>query len=189
MVDDDGRAIARRRVGNDAAGFHRSCCRCWPRPATPPTTRYPWRSKPTADCGWRRCARPDGRSTRSTRWQPRATGHVIRSRGEIRCHDAVLLANILRIDPRAHRVLSTDTELAQAIRVLARARRRAVWARQQIGNHIRDLLKDFYPAALAAFDDLPEGGLARRDARTILAAAPTPAQAAKLTPARLPRSR
>ena len=87
----------------------------------------------------------------------------------------------------AHRPLPADTELAQAIRVLARAQQDAVWARQQIGNQIRDLLKDFYPAALVAFADLPEGGLARADARTILAAAPTPAQAAKLTPARLRR--
>jgi transposase len=71
--------------------------------------------------------------------------------------------------------------------VLARAQQDAVWARQQIGNQIRDLLKDFYPAALTAFADLPEGRLARRDARTVLAAAPTPAQAAKLTPARLRR--
>jgi transposase len=62
-----------------------------------------------------------------------------------------------------------------------------VWARQQIGNQIRDLLKDFYPAAIVAFAGLPSGGLARADARTILAAAPTPAQAAKLTPARLRR--
>jgi hypothetical protein len=71
--------------------------------------------------------------------------------------------------------------------VLARAQQDAVWARQQIGNQIRDLLKDFFPGALAAFAELPEGGLARRDARTILTAAPTPAQAAKLTPARLRR--
>jgi hypothetical protein len=56
----------------------------------------------------------------------------------------------------------------------ARAQQDAVWARQQIGNQVRDLLKDFYPAALAAFAELPEGGLARRDARTILSAAPTP---------------
>jgi transposase len=62
-----------------------------------------------------------------------------------------------------------------------------VWARQQVGNQIRDLLKDFYPAAIAAFAGLPSGGLARPDARTILAAAPTPEQAAKLTPARLRR--
>ncbi len=101
--------------------------------------------------------------------------------------DAVLLANIVRTDPAAHRPLPADTELAQAIRVLARAQQDAVWARQQIGNQIRDLLKDFYPAALAAFAELPDGGLARADARTILAAAPTPAQAAKLTPARLRR--
>ena len=87
----------------------------------------------------------------------------------------------------AHRPLPADTELAQAIRVLARAQQDAVWARQQIGNQIRDLLKDFYPAAIVAFAELPSGGLARADARTILAAAPTPAQAAKLTPARLRR--
>jgi hypothetical protein len=49
------------------------------------------------------------------------------------------------------------------------------------------LLKDFYPAALVAFAGLPSGGLARSDARTILAAAPTPAEAARLTPARLRR--
>src|SRR5437763_9537871 len=95
--------------------------------------------------------------------------------------DAVLLANILRTDAAAHRPLPDDTELAQAIRVLARAQQDAVWARQQLGNQVRALLKDFYPAALDAFAALPEGGLARRDARTILAAAPTPAQAAKLT--------
>jgi transposase len=101
--------------------------------------------------------------------------------------DAVLLANIVRTDAAAHRPLPADTELAGAIRVLARAQQDAVWARQQIGNQIRDLLKDFYPAAIVAFDELPSGGLARPDARTILAAAPTPAQAATLTPARLRR--
>jgi len=101
--------------------------------------------------------------------------------------DAVLLANIVRTDPGAHRPLPADTEAAQAIRVLARAQQDAIWARKQVGNQIRDLLKDFYPAALVAFAELSEGGWARRDARTILAAAPTPVQAAKLTPARLRR--
>ena len=62
-----------------------------------------------------------------------------------------------------------------------------VWARQQIGNQIGDLLHDCYSAAIVAFAELPSGGLARADARAILAAAPTPAQAAKLTPARLRR--
>ncbi|SIH25674.1 transposase IS116/IS110/IS902 [Mycobacteroides abscessus subsp. abscessus] len=99
--------------------------------------------------------------------------------------DAVLLANILRTDMVAHRPLAADTELAQAIRVLARAQQDAVWARQRLGNQIRSLLKDFYPGALEAFAGLPMGGLARPEARTILAAAPTPAKAAELTRARL----
>ncbi|CPV68997.1 IS110 family transposase [Mycobacteroides abscessus] len=99
--------------------------------------------------------------------------------------DAVLLANILRTDMDAHRPLPADTELAQAIRVLARAQQDAVWSRQKLGNQIRSLLKDFYPAAVEAFASMPNGGLARPEPRTILAAAPTPAKAAKLTRAKL----
>lgn len=99
--------------------------------------------------------------------------------------DAVLLANILRTDAAAHRPLPADTELAQAVRVLARAQQDAVWARQKLGSQVRSLLKDFYPAALDAFAGLYKGGLTRPEARTILAAAPTPAKAAKLTRARL----
>jgi transposase len=98
--------------------------------------------------------------------------------------DAVLLANILRTDMAAHRPLPADTELAQAIRVLARAQQDAVWARQRLGNQIRSLLKEFYPGALDAFLPLA-GGLARPEARTILAAAPTPAKAARLSRARV----
>jgi len=98
--------------------------------------------------------------------------------------DAVLLANILRTDAAAHRPLPADTELAQAIRVLARAQQDAVWGRQRLGNQIRNLLKDFHPAALDAFTPLA-GGLSRPEARTILAAAPTPAKAAKLTRTKL----
>jgi hypothetical protein len=98
--------------------------------------------------------------------------------------DAVLRANMVRTDAGANRALPADTELAQAIRVLARTQQDVVWSRQHIGKQICDLLKDFYPAAIAGFVGLPEGGLARRDARTILAAAPTPAQAAAVTPAR-----
>jgi hypothetical protein len=62
-----------------------------------------------------------------------------------------------------------------------------VGAASRSGNQVRDLLKDFYPAALVAFAGLPEGGLARADARTVLAAAPTPTQAATLTTAGLRR--
>ena len=40
--------------------------------------------------------------------------------------DAVLLANIIRTDAAAHRPLPADTELAQAVRVLARAQQDTV---------------------------------------------------------------
>jgi transposase len=99
--------------------------------------------------------------------------------------DAIMLADILRTDAAAHRPIPADTELAEAIRVLARAQQDAVWTRVRLAQQITALLKDFYPAALEAVAALPEGGLSRTDARLLLAAAPTPAQAAKLSRARL----
>ncbi|MGA5082848.1 IS110 family transposase [Streptomyces sp. NRRL S-1314] len=98
--------------------------------------------------------------------------------------DALVLANILRTDMHAHRPLPADSELAQAITVLARAQQDAVWSRQQVANQVRSLLREYYPAALHAFQG-KEGGLTRADARVILALAPTPAKAAKLTLAQL----
>src|ERR1700759_3336450 len=187
VIDGDGHVVARGRVSNDAPGL----AALW--------TRLAEAGDSAAD------PVPVGIETDHGLWVAalRGTGRVIypinplaasryRARYSVSgaksdATDAVLLANIARTDPDAHRPLPADTEAAQAIRVLARAQQDAVWARQQIGNQIRDLLKDFYPAALVAFADLPSGGLTRADARTVLAAAPTPAQAAKLTSARLRR--
>jgi transposase len=185
VVDGDGRVVARRRVSNDAAGFAQALTllaeagedRDDPIPVGIETDRGLWVA----------ALRETGRviypinPLAASRYRAR---HAV-SGAKSDATDAVLLANIVRTDAHAHRRLPADTELAGAIRVLARAQQDAVWARQQIGNQIRDLLKDFYPAALVAFAELPSGGLARPDARTILAAAPTPAEAARLTPARL----
>ncbi|MFD9130686.1 IS110 family transposase [Kitasatospora sp. NPDC059571] len=98
--------------------------------------------------------------------------------------DALVLANILRTDMPMHRPLPADSEQGRAVTVLARAQQDAVWNRQQLGNQIRSLLREYYPAALEAFQS-KAGGLARPDARAVLTAAPTPAAAAKLTPAQL----
>lgn len=99
--------------------------------------------------------------------------------------DAVMLANILRLDYSSHRPIPNNTDLARAIKVLARAQQDAVWARTALGNQIRSLLKDFFPAALTAFDSLSGGGITRADARTVLAAALTPESGARLTSAKL----
>jgi transposase len=93
--------------------------------------------------------------------------------------DAVVLANVLRTDLHAHRPLPADTELAQAIAVLARAQQDAVWDRTQAHNKLRSHLREYFPGFLAAFP--ARAGLTRPEARTILAAAPTPAAAARLT--------
>ena len=107
------------------------------------------------------------------------------SRGKSDAFDAMVLANILRTDRDAHRPLPADSIEVQALRALTRAQQDAVEDRTALTNRIRALLKEFFPAALAAFE---RGGKRRLDsaaARTILAAAPTPTGARALTPRRL----
>jgi transposase len=98
--------------------------------------------------------------------------------------DALMLANVLRTHRHAHRPLPNDSELVRAVAVLARAGQDAVWQRQQAANQLRSLLREYFPAALAAFQ-VKHVGLASPEARTVLAAAPTPAAAARLTKPRL----
>lgn len=94
--------------------------------------------------------------------------------------DALVLANILRTDMHAHRPLPNDSDLARAVAVLARAQQDATWNRQQISNQLRSLLREYYPAALAAFEPW-KNGLCRPEAREVLKVAPTPSRAARLT--------
>jgi transposase len=94
--------------------------------------------------------------------------------------DAFVLASVLRTDIAMHRPLPGDSELAQAIAVLARAQQDAVWDRTQAHNKLRSHLRGYYPAFLAAFSGARDS-IMRPEARAILAAAPTPAAAAKLT--------
>lgn len=94
--------------------------------------------------------------------------------------DALVLANILRTDAAVHRALPGDSDLARAITVLARAQQDAVWDRTRAQHRLRSLLREFYPSILAAFAPKREG-LISREARAILAIAPTPTRAARLT--------
>jgi len=155
LVDRDGRLLARRRISDDAAGLaklldlfaeHGDSAE-QPVPVAIETPRGLLVA----------CLRATGRQVYPinpmsvARYRDR---HSVAGRKSDH-GDAVVLANVLRTDMHAHRPLPADTELAQTIRVLARAQQDAVWARQQIANQIRDLLKEFYPAALVAFAELP----------------------------------
>jgi hypothetical protein len=83
--------------------------------------------------------------------------------------DAKVLADMVRTDRHNHRPVAGDSEMAEAIKVLARAHQSMIWSRGRQSNSLRSSLREFYPAALAAFDDLTSG-----DALEVLKVAPTP---------------
>jgi transposase len=90
--------------------------------------------------------------------------------------DAHVLAELVRLDRDHHRLLLPDSPLAQQLKVLARAHQNLVWTRQRQANALRSMLREYYPAALAAFgsDEAPGGPLAGRDALAVLTVAPGP---------------
>lgn len=104
------------------------------------------------------------------------------SRKKSDAQDAAVLANILRTDRHEHRAMPQDSELVQAIAVLARAQQDAVWNRLDQTNKARSVLREYYPGAVQAF---PGSTLNSDTARTVLRAAPTPAKAAELTTTRV----
>jgi transposase len=83
--------------------------------------------------------------------------------------DARVLAELARTDAHNHRPIAGDSELAEAVKVLARAHQSMIWTRQRQTNQLRSTLREFYPAALSCFDDL-DGA----DALAVLSVAPTP---------------
>ncbi|MCD5317190.1 IS110 family transposase [Kineosporia babensis] len=99
--------------------------------------------------------------------------------------DAMTLANILRVDAHVHRRLPADSELAQSISVLARAHQDAIWRRTRASNELRSVLREYYPAFLESFAANTVTNLATAEARAVLAIAPTPAAATKLTKTRI----
>jgi transposase len=89
--------------------------------------------------------------------------------------DAKVLADMVRTDRHNHRQVAGDSELADAVKILARAHQSMIWTRRRQANQLRSALREFYPAALAAFDDLTSG-----DAVAVLKVAPQPARGAVL---------
>jgi hypothetical protein len=76
---------------------------------------------------------------------------------------------MVRTDRHNHRPVAADSETVQAIKILARAHQTMIWSRGRQTNGLRSTLREFYPAALVAFDDLASG-----DALEVLRVAPTP---------------
>jgi Transposase/Transposase IS116/IS110/IS902 family len=184
LVDRDGNLLARRRVSDDAAGLAGLLALLAEHGDTPgdliPVAIETPRGLLVA------CLRATSRQIYPinpmsvARYRDR---HSVAGRKSDH-GDSFVLASVLRTDMHAHRPLPADSELAQAVAVLARAQQDAAWDRITAHNRLRSHLREYYPGFLAAFA-AARGGIMRPEARAVLAAAPTPAQAATLTVAQL----
>jgi transposase len=90
--------------------------------------------------------------------------------------DAHVLTEIVRLDHAYHRPVAGDSAEAEAMKLVARTHQTLVWDRPRQMLRLRSALREFFPAALDAFDDLTAP-----DALELLARAPDPTRAARLS--------
>jgi len=94
--------------------------------------------------------------------------------------DAHLLAEIVRLDRAHHRPVVGDSAQAEAVKVVARTHQSLIWDRQRHVLRMRSALREYFPAFLQAFGDL-----AAPEALELLATAPDPERAARLSRAQI----
>jgi transposase len=94
--------------------------------------------------------------------------------------DAHMLADMVRTDSHQLRPAAGDTPEAEGIKVLARTHKTLIWERTRQVQRLRHQLREYFPAALEAFEDLDAP-----DTLELLGKAPDPARAAKLTRAQI----
>ncbi|MGC5584207.1 IS110 family transposase [Ornithinimicrobium sp. W1665] len=90
--------------------------------------------------------------------------------------DARMLADLVRTDAHNHRLVAGDSAQVEGIKVIARAHQNLIWSRTREANRLRNALREYYPAALVAFEDLDD-----RDALAVLGRAPDPITGARLS--------
>ena len=96
--------------------------------------------------------------------------------------DAHALADMVRTRRHQLRAVAADSDLAEAVKVVARAHQTLIWERTRHMLRLRAALREYFPAALDAYQPLTLTGV---DTLELLAKAPTPDQAAKLTLAQI----
>lgn len=95
--------------------------------------------------------------------------------------DAKVLADLVRTDRHVHRPVAADSDDVGALKILTRAHKDLIWRRQDQVNHLRSALREYYPAALAAFGT----DLAHSDAVGVLGIAATPTLGRQLSRPRI----
>jgi transposase len=94
--------------------------------------------------------------------------------------DAHVLAEIVRLDHAHHRLVAGDSAQVEATKLVARTHQTLIWDRTRQVLRLRSVLREFFPAALSAFDDL-----AAPDTLELLGRAPDPDRAARLSRAQI----
>jgi Transposase/Transposase IS116/IS110/IS902 family len=94
--------------------------------------------------------------------------------------DAHVLADMVRTDSHQLRTVAGDSAQAAAVKVVTRTHKTLIWERTRHTQRLRHALRDYFPAALETFEDLDAP-----DTLGLLARAPDPASAARLTTAQI----
>jgi transposase len=94
--------------------------------------------------------------------------------------DAHMLADMVRTDSHQLRPAAGDSAEAEGIKVVARMHKTMIWERTRGVQRLRHQLREYFPAALEAFEDLDAP-----DTLELLGKAPDPARAAALTRAQV----
>src|SRR6266516_4662879 len=84
--------------------------------------------------------------------------------------DAHMLADVVRTDAHQLRPAAGDSPAAEAVKVLARTHKTLIWQRAAVVLRLRAQLLEYFPAAVAAFEDLDAP-----DVLELLGKAPRPA--------------
>jgi len=98
--------------------------------------------------------------------------------------DAHALADMVRTDAHQLREVAGDSALVEGIKVVARTHQTMIWDRQRHVLRLRSMLREYFPAALGAFEGVL-GDLAAADVLALLERAPDPDTAARLSRAQI----
>ena len=72
--------------------------------------------------------------------------------------DAHVLADMVRTDSHQLRPVAGDSAQAAAVKVVTRTHKTLIWERTRHTQRLRHALRDYFPAALEAFEDLDAAG-------------------------------
>ena len=182
IQDEDGKRLAKARLPEGISGitrFHDLIGRFLPEDAGPDevklgieTDRGPWVAALVAS-GYLVYAINPLQSARARQ------GHGV-SGAKSDAGDAHVLADLVRTDSHQLRTVAGDSDEAAAVKVVTRMHQTMIWDRTRQGQRLRSSLREFFPAALVAYDDLDAP-----DVLELLAKAPDPASAARLTRAQI----